>query len=211
MDQKFNWMILLITLSIISCSQPVQLKYQNLYTSNSIATSYRLGGPKIMMSPLLTTNGPDTSGIFSSKNYLKLADRLRPEFSFVSISESNKCFTSKYKKLLLASLYQELSKGDILRLQTADSLWANLCDPYLLVMRLTAGVRLKTFDHGVRLKFILESEIWSRDSMEVVWRSSVHALTSNDKITEQDLFKEAVKKLLMELPTAFPTYDSRPW
>jgi hypothetical protein len=111
----------------------------------------------------------------------------------------------------LDSFYLMLYKGEMVSLQNSGEIWKQVGSDFLMVLKLTHGLRMKTARKQATRRIRLEGELWDCDSMEVVWRVSVDGRGLGEKDTDRQLLLKAVCRVFEALPTVVPGYGKGRW
>ena len=207
---KYYTLLFIVSLSFQFCSPPCGFTSNNQYCRHGFSGK-DLGDRTIGLCPLLKSQGADSSGILNTYMLLNHAVNARPDLKFVPYVDTEKKVADQWGREVLHSFYIQLFKSDMITLQTSDSLWkATGCD-YYLVNRLKNGSNIKSFDNSERKKIEIEAELWDCSTNEPVWRQVVNGVCPDGKQTDAQFVKDALSRVLKEIPELLPAYDNKHW
>jgi hypothetical protein len=161
-----------------------------------------LSGRTILLLPLLTKAGFENSGELNPDMQMKWLKRDRNDLIFTADRSFEKRFMAQCDSGSLALFYRNLYSGDNVAIQTSDSVWNTIPVPLVLAVRLKNAAHIKDFDRKSHRVLMLEAELWSRDSAEVLWRVGLTARLSGRRLNDEKFFIRALKELYSALPVA---------
>lgn len=171
---------------------------------------WSVSGGSILVLPVLTSDGIDTTGVLNPNAQRGWVRRWGGEtqkrFEFRRDFEA--AVADSLGRDYLEQFYSELAAGDVVSLQSRIEVW-NAIDPrYVLVPRVVYAARIKGFDGTPRRKVRLEGELWDSDSAEVVWRVSVIGVSRDQRIEDDRFLRGALRSMYSALPNAaYPGTD----
>lgn len=203
--------IIICFVNFLDCSPPqYEFTVDQLYVRENFS-GRNVSNRNICMGPLLTDHGLDTSGILNSTHQFQTITRERPDLQFVPLSKFETTFKKKISSNDLNLLYHQLFKAEMISLQTSDSVWKAVPGDYLMVLRATKALKLKTFDKMIKKELNIEGELWDCTRMEVAWRVKVQGSGLNEKVSDSQFLIEAIKKIYKALPSPRPFYEKGSW
>lgn len=209
--RHFILVILALSALVLFCSPPgCGFTSNNQYSRESFS-GRDLGDRTIGMCPFLGIDGTDTSGSLKPFRQLENARKLRRDLKFTSVEEVQNKIIGKLGMESLKTFYDQLSKCDMIALQTSDSVWNAIECDYYLVNRLRSGISIKSFDGASRKRLELETELWDCRTKEPVWRQTVSGICSGSDIQDTEFLNQAISRMLEEIPKVKPAYDDRNW
>jgi hypothetical protein len=211
MYNKFSSIPVLLLLCLIKCS-PVPYGFTvDLLHSQDRFSGKALNGRTIGIGPLLTGKSVDSTTLLTSPEHFKLLQKLRTDLKLVPAQDILNRFIKQQGIDSLKFFLDNLFNQNILTMQTRDSLWSALASDYYMVMRMVRASNVKTFNRSTRKRLHLEAELWKCNSMEVVWRVSVHGICVSGEIPDSRFVMEAVKKAYLKLPATLSSYGDEKW
>lgn len=196
----------------ISCVAPtVQWQSELLYSSSELKDNRLSVGNSILLLPLITKDGFDTSHSLSPEVLTKSLMATQQKLKLFFKNDFEESFLSRNSRELLDSFYVSLIKNDILALHSVDTVWKSLPGRFVIVLRLNTGFRIKSFDGIVKRKAELEGELWDIKRIEVVWRARSSGYQMDTKITDGEFVAGGVRELFNLLPDFIPVRDEEEW
>ena len=197
----------------LSCSPPPYgYTLHQLYTRERFSGK-ELNGRTIGVLPIINENGPCTTGFLKQQNHFTMMRKIRPDLKLLSADSVEELFRKKWPADSLTAFYTLVFKGDMVSLQTADSLWsaANSGLDYAMVLRLKGASRVVTFNRQTRKRLRIEVELWDTREIEVVWRVVINGVSMSKALPDSQFIMEAIQKAYSALPKLLPSYDNSSW
>lgn len=174
---------------------------RQLYKSDGFS-GITISGRTILILPFLTRSGFDTAGVLSPallhKNLAKKRRDLR-----LSVDRSFESdYYAKHDTASLDSFYANLFRGELVALQTADSVWKTMKTPYILAIRLKNGATIIDFGHRSHRLLLLEAELWDVKTAEVVLRIGVTGRSADKKQNNGEFIRRALLSIFDSVPVA---------
>jgi hypothetical protein len=195
---------------LIECSSTEQLSVKQLYKNNRFSGK-DLSGQTITLTPLISGKGAETGDQFEPSVLIGEIKKARPDLRLKRPAAFLKRYETRYGSNALDSLYQNFFNGAIVALQTDVRIWKEVGSGYLMVLKLTFGLKTKSLDDRTLRQMRLEGELWDCDSSEVVWRSVVDSRSKSIMETDKDVLLKAVVKLFSAMPPALDGYGKGLW
>ncbi len=170
-----------------------------------------IGGHTIGLCPLLTKDGPITGDSGLSAVVAETVVKMRPDLVVINADSVHAVLSGRLPPDLLQRYYNLLFTGEILLLQTLDSLWNALNSDYLLLIRMRHGMYVRTFGNKTLKRIGLEAELWDRRAMETVWRINITGTCTSGKVSDGEFLVKAIEKISEALPLSAPAYESGSW
>ncbi len=189
---------------------PFEFKLTNNYRREYFSGK-ELSGGTVGICMLLSDTGVPPPKTVTSAVILK---KIRNTRSDLVYSEPDSVFDRLLKrsdKAAVERFRSQLFKGDLVALQAGDSLWQEVGNDYLLVIRLRRGMHIRTFNQIMRKRFIVEAELWDCREVETVWRVIVDGSCSRPGYSDSKILIEALGSIAAALPASLPAYDTKSW
>lgn len=198
-------------LVLITCSPPPYgFVLNNQYIRNDFS-GRELSGKLICMCPLLNGVRADTSGALRSDELFRKVAKSRSDLRLISPGEMENTFRKKWGRDSLNLFFEMLSKGEMLSLQTSDSLWKGIGARYFMALRVKNASTVKSFNRSVRKRVSLEAELWDCNMAATVWRVIVNGICIDERIPDSRFIQDAIITAYQELPVVMPAYDNKSW
>ncbi|MBN1578615.1 MAG: hypothetical protein JW913_18775 [Chitinispirillaceae bacterium] len=196
---------------LVSCTpSPFGFTLSSNYTRDRFS-GRDIGGHSIGICPLLTAEGPVAGTKLPSPAVIAALRKKRPDLQFRDADNVHATLSSVLPSVTMERYYRLLFTGDVVALQSEDSLWGAVNVDYLLVVRLRHGMDIRTFNQRSRKRISIEAELWDCASMETAWRVGVIGICNRAGISDQKFLVEAFGEIVAALPTAAPSYDTKSW
>ena len=194
-----------------SCTPPpFQFVLSDNYTRERFS-GRDIGNHTIGVCPLLTRNGPVFGAKLPSSAVAEMIRKTRPDLLIHDADSIHAALSSRLPTATLQRYYRLLFEGEVVSVQTEDSLWNAVTTDYLLVVRMRHGMDIRTFNQRSKKRINLEAELWDRSAMETVWRITVIGTCSHVGYSDQQFLIEAMGRVAAALPPSAPAYDTKAW
>ena len=167
-----------------------------------------VSGRAILILPLLTPNGFDTSSALSPEEMQRWLKKNRRDLHFSIDRGFETAYVDNHDSASLAGFYNNLFKGEMVPVQTSDSVWSAIKLPFVLAVRLKGGATIKDFEHTAHRVLLLEAELWDVKNAEPVWRVGLTGRSNNRREGDVEFVVKAVREIFKALPVA--PYDENP-
>ncbi len=165
----------------------------------------------ILILPSIMDSSFVSSGILSTDSLRKLLSSVRTDMRPCPREEFERACLQKFEKRTLNGFYTDIVHGDILALQTSDSVWSHMPCKYLLTLRVAYGARVRTFEKKLMRSVRVEAELWDTENIEVVWRAETRGAERDAKTDDSQFLREAILHLLGQLPAYKPSSNEKNW
>lgn len=201
----------IVSISVYCASKSSQWKSELLFSNKQLENTARTTGHSVLVLPIIKDNSFDSSQAVSPEKFTKALMREKETIKVYFQKDFEESFILKHGKELLDSFYTSLCKNDILALNALDTVWKNLPGEYLITIRLSTGVRIRSFDDIVKRKAQLESELWDIKRVEVVWRAQSSGYEMNVKVTDAEFIINGIKNICTLMPDFIPIREEENW
>lgn len=181
-----------------------------LYQERSFAGT-SLSNEKVLMLPLFTRTGPDTTHKLSPDALGRLLRSKRGDVEPVGPEDFEAHCKASYGKEVLKDLYKHMYESNVVAVQTSDSLWKKMKTGFCSVTRVTHGLRIRGLEGSLTRKMVLETELWNVDSAEAVWRVQVLCTARGEAPSDADLVLAALQTAFEKIPAFAPENNERNW
>ena len=183
-----------------------EISYQQQWFSGGSLTDESL-----LILPVLTASGADTTSALSGRHIGKLFQAARPDVEPVTKEEFETRYATDHDTASLSAFYRLLFKGAMVPLANSDSVWKEMKTAYCLATRVTNALTIRDFNGVVKRRMILETELWNVDSAEAVLRISVQASAMSQALTDAEFIKAALAAAFEKLPVFAPASNEQNW
>jgi hypothetical protein len=196
---------------LCGCAPPTLVIEPRILHQDVRFTPEQFSGQSVTLFPVFTTQGFETSASLGDSVQGVLIQAIRQDLAL----NSRQAFESRYllahDSLSLNRFYTRLFKGDIVGLQTSDTVWQSMPSRYLLIMKLTYGTRVKTLDAQVLRRLTMEAEVWDVRAAEVVMRLAVIGSESQGRTPDAKFFHATMNALFRQLPGVRHVEHNEQW
>ncbi|MGD9199985.1 MAG: hypothetical protein PVI26_00340 [Chitinispirillia bacterium] len=177
-----------------------KLKNNRLSTDNSI-----------LLLPLITSYGFDTSIALSPKNQTELLKKIQKHISFYYRADLENEFSKKNNIKELDNFYKKLIDGKTLDLTVFHSVWESMPSHYVMVFRINNGSRIRSFDGILKRKVLLEAELWDSEKVEIVWHAKSSGVEMNKDKSDAEFILNGIRNTFELLPEFFRAVNESNW
>ncbi|MBN2037082.1 MAG: hypothetical protein JW768_10100 [Chitinispirillaceae bacterium] len=195
---------------MLVCAPAERFSVLRLYAKERFSGT-ELSGGSITLTPLITSQGMVTNDQFSPKLLIREIGKKRGDLKLRGPGGFHDRYRRKYGNEGLDSLYGLFFDSRMVSLQTDRRIWEEVGTGYLMVLKLTYGLKTKTLDQQTVRQMRLEGELWDCDSMETVWRTIVEVRSRRWISSDKQVVLKAVGKLFYGLPPVLPGYGKGTW
>lgn len=199
-----------LLLLCLACGSYKQFSTSILYNSNRFSGA-DLGGRSITVSPLFTPRGVVVDGELTSRIEIETINKKRRTLPLVPHELFEEQYTATSGKDALDSFYTGLYKGEMVALQSMEKPWKQIGSDYLMVLKLTYGLRVMSGKEKSARRLRLEGELWDCDSIEVLWRVAVDSRIMGERHTDRQVLLDAICRVFEALPPVIPGYGKGRW
>jgi hypothetical protein len=170
-----------------------------------------LSGATVLVLPVLTRSGPDTSASLSPARIGRLIAAGHGDVEPVTKEEFETRYTARHDTASLSGFYRLLFKGDVVACANSDSVWKEMKTAYCFVARITNALTIRGFNNTVKRRMNLETEFWDVDSAETAVRIQVQASATGEQITDAEFIASALSAAFEKLPVFAPSNNEQKW
>jgi hypothetical protein len=203
-------LIVAVALGMAACAPGAKFSVFRLYGKKGF-TGNDLSGQRILISPLITRTGFESGGALTSGAIAGAASDKRPDLRFEKSDDFMARYRARHGEEDLERICQDFFQGAMVSLQTNTGFWTELNSDYLMVLKLTYGLKTRSVGKETTRQMRIEGELWECDSLEVVWRAVVEGRCKGDLTTDTDLILKAVSRLIEVLPPVTRGYGRGEW
>jgi hypothetical protein len=217
---RFLWIsaVIIVSGAVFGCMSSLSLAGAARYTVTLHYSSDRLSGKafagqSILILPVLTRDGPDTARFPSPSAIARFLQENRHDLQFVypaAFEKKYRLTTSGRDTAAMDRFYRSLYNGEMMAVQTSDSIWKAVDAAYLLSLRVTYAAAIRGFDGTVSKRLTMEAELWEVAASEAVWRSEVVGVERNAG-PDNRFILGAIKKVLGAIPGFLPATNEKDW
>lgn len=193
-----------VLLVALGCApQRIAYNFEQLYQEHSFS-SRDLSGKSILLLPLLTAQGPDTSGELALGPLSGWITANRPDLNMVTVSQP---FFERYAQStgVLSGLIGELYRGDVVEITQHAAAFNDFGHPYVVVIRLKNGLRIRGLDNRTKRRIELEGELWEVAGARVLWRGRVQGMSLEVEHSDEGLLARGIERMLLSIPQLPPS------
>lgn len=194
----------------LACGSHKQFGVSLLYSSKRFSGA-ELGGRSITVSPLFTPRGVVTDGELNSQIEIEAVNKKRRTLPLLPREVFEERYIATSGEAALDSFYTCLYKGEMIALQSMEKPWKQIGSDYLMVLKLTYGLRIMSGKEKSARRLRLEGELWDCDSIEVLWRVAVDSRIMGEKNTDRQVLLDAICRVFEALPPVIPGYGKGRW
>jgi hypothetical protein len=204
---------------LISCMfsvrhiEPARYSVRLLYSDERLNVA-AFSGQSLLVLPVLTKNGADTTKFPSPNTLSRLFQRNHGAMQFIYPEAFEKKYQSTAVNHDFASLdrfYRSFFNGEIIKVQTSDSIWNAIDAAYLLCVRVKYAATIRAFDGNTVKRLVLGVELWKVDVSEAVWRAQVIGSDKRIGASDAEFVMGALKEIFSALPGGMPGENEKDW
>ena len=197
-------------LGAAACASNARFSVFRTYSKNDFSGN-DLNGQRIMVTPLITRAGFESGSALTPAAIVSEAGKKRQDLRFEKPDDFIARFRARHGDEDLDRICQEFFQGAMVSLQTNTAFWQELGSDYLMVLKLTYGLKARTVGEQTVRQMRIEGELWECDSSEVVWRTVVEGRYRGSLTTDTDVILRAVARLVDALPPVTRGYGKGSW
>ena len=211
----FRGVFVIAMLALLSCAYHPPLvgdtcRASTLYQMHSFAGT-SLSGETVLILPILTRNGPDTLAALSAREIGKLLKEKRGDVEPILAGEFEAHCKALFGPESPGNFYKQLYASNVVAVSNSDSVWKQMKTGYCSVTRIAKGLRVRGLEGVLTRRMTLETELWSVDSTEAVWRAQVECVAKGERLSDADLVREALRAAFDKIPVFAPENNERNW
>ena len=134
-----------VALCSLTCGTQTRFSLLPLYCKGNFS-GRDLGSQGIVMTPLLTSQGVERHEQLTPEKEIEAVEKERRDLRLLRPVAFEDRYIKKFGPDSLESAYEKLFKGAVVDLQNAPSFWKEVASDYLMVLKLTYGLKIKSFD-----------------------------------------------------------------
>jgi hypothetical protein len=188
--------------------EPARYTIRILYSDENFKGE-ALSGQSLLVLPVLTKDGADTVKFPSPYTLSMLFQKNHEDMEF----KYPEIFEKKYQ--LAASLdrfYQSFFNGEIIKVQTNDSIWNAIDAAYLLCVRVKYAATIRGFDGNTVKRLVMEVELWEVAASEAVWRAQVIGFDKRIGTLDTEFVMGALNEIFSAVPAGeMPGAGEKDW
>ena len=168
----------------------------------------------MLVLPVLTNNGADTTKFPSPHTLSQLLQKNQGDVQFIYPETFEKKYRSaavSHDSASLDRFYQSFFKGEIIKVQTNDSIWNAIDAAYLLCVRVKYAATIRGFDGNTVKRLVLEVELWEVNASESVWRAQVIGFDKSVGTPDTQFVIGALKEIFSAIPGGMPGTSEKDW
>lgn len=207
---------LTLALALGCATSPLRKTGPAQYTARIIYCNEHFNGASLsdqtlLVFPVLSRTGHDTASYFSPEKQIEILQKVRKDLRFSRWNAFEKKYLFLHDSLSLSRFYQSLYKGEVVKLQTSDSIWKAMDAPYMLFARIRYAVTIRSFDGNSRRNLHLDVELWDVSSCEAVWRVEASGLDASNEMTDARFLSRGLFEAFSKLPGYVPANNENTW
>jgi hypothetical protein len=185
---------------LCECASRTLLIQPHILYQNDRLTPEQFSGQSVTLFPVFTKQGFETSAMLGDSIQAVLIKDIRQDLTLYAQQGFERLYLQAHDSVSLKHFYARIFQGDIIGLQTSDTMWKTMPSRYLLLIRFANGTRVKTLDEQVLRRLDLEAELWDARTAEVVMRLAVNGSDSQARTPDGKFFHATLSALLRQLP-----------
>jgi hypothetical protein len=193
--------------------EPARYTIKILY-SNERLSGEALAGQSLLLLPILTRDGPDTTHFLSPVELSRLLSKVRGDLQFTYPGTFEKKIRSSETgrdTVSLKRFYDALYKGNITEVQTSESIWKAVDAAYLLAVRIKYAATIRGFDGNANRRLTMEVELWNTAASETVWRAEIVGFDKRPGANDVQFVVNALKEACGAFPGYVPGNNEKDW
>jgi hypothetical protein len=165
----------------------------------------------VLILPVMTKAGLDTTTALSPQNIGRLFQAARPDVEPVTKEEFETRYSIRHDTASLPAFYRLLFKGSVVAAANSDSVWKEMKTAYCFAARITNALTIRGFNGLVKRRMNMETELWDVDSAEAVLRIRVQATAQGEAMTDAEFIRRALAAAFEKLPVFAPSSNEQNW
>jgi len=170
-----------------------------------------LSDQTVLILPVLTKFGIDTTTSLSPQRIGKLLQAVRPDVEPVTREEFETRYSVNHDTASLSAFYRLLFKGNVVAVANSDSVWKEMKTAYCFAARITNALTIRGFNGLVKRRLNMEAELWDVDSAEAVLRIRVQASAQGEALTDAEFIRTALAAAFEKMPVFAPSSNDQNW
>lgn len=203
-------LIVFILAGLQGCSPATQFSVMRGYVKKQFS-GRDLNGQPIVLMPLITGQGIERGEDYSPSVLINEVNKNRPDLRLQRPEKFLERYENRYGGDALDSLALHFFKNAMVALQTNERIWKEVGAGYVMVLKLTFGLKTKSLDDRTVRQMRIEGELWDCDSSEVVWRAIVDSRSKGTVKSDKEILLKAVVKLFGAMPQVLEGYGKGRW
>jgi hypothetical protein len=182
--------------------EPARYTVRILYSDESFSSA-SISGQSMLVLPVLTKDGADTVNFPSPYTLSQFFQKNYEDVQFKFPETFDKKYQSTAMSRDSASLdrfYRSFFNGEIIKVQTNDSIWNAIDAAYLLCVRVKYAATIRGFDGNTVKRLVLEVELWEVAASEAVWRAQIIGFDKSVGTLDSQFVLGALKEIFSAIP-----------
>jgi hypothetical protein len=182
------------------------------YISDDL-NSAGLTGQSLLILPVLTASGPDTTRFPSPWELSSMLEEKHGNLQFVFPEAFEKRVRSISRGGMedIKDFYQALFNEKTTKVQTSDSVWKAAEASYLLSMCVKYAASIKGVSGNISKRLKMEVELWDVAAAEAVWRSEINAIDRRAGDGDREFILGAISKAIEAIPEFSSSNSEKEW
>jgi hypothetical protein len=193
--------------------EPARYTVKILY-SNEQLSGAALSGQSVLLLPILTRDGPDTTHFPTPREQSCMVGKVRDDLRFIFPQTFEKRYRDSEAGRDSGSLdrfFGNLYNGNVMAIQTSDSIWKAVDADFLIVVRIKYAATIRGFDGNASRRLIMEIELWNVAAIEAALRIEVIGFENRPGVTDVQFVMGALKEAYGALPGYLPANNETDW
>ncbi|MBD3317357.1 MAG: hypothetical protein GF344_16335 [Chitinivibrionales bacterium] len=190
----------MLCMFILSCAPRANRFSTKIELRDESLNYVRRRGKTLMLMPVLTRRGPKTASSFSFHSMVDYLDEEGGRFSVVNSRSFERRIIAGKGVQGLENVRRWFYTGAVDSLAFHPYLWEAVEVDYVLVVKMTVGARITTFDRAETLRLGLEAELWDSDEGDIVWRAVTSGLVGASVVDDRTFIREGLAEIFSHLP-----------
>jgi len=193
------------------CAARMQSYKVEILHRDALLDNESFSGQSIMLMPPFSESGFNASPELSPLAQARPLSATRSDLKPCYFSDFMETAIKAYSKEEFEGFCHNLFSGNILALQTADTVWQLAQCRYALAVRIVQGARVRGFDGKLKRRVRLEGELWDTREAGVVWRAAALGVDNDVRSSDADYIGEGIAALYKRLPAYRPGLNDENW
>jgi hypothetical protein len=182
-----------------------------LLYANDAFNGASFSGQSLLVLPGLTGKGPVAIRAFSPRQMGSSLQKLRKDLHLSYGEAFEQAYKKSHDERSLFNFYASLFNGDVIAIQTSDSVWKTIDAAYVLVVRLKYAAVIRGFDGNSHKRLSMEVELWDVKVSETVWRLEVQGFDDAGTNTDDHFIGNALCEAFLRMPGYVPSNNESDW